>query len=61
VVDTIDNLWEAFAGESQVNRKYTIFAMIADDEGHPGIAKLFRAAAESDMFTLCVTSELWAI
>jgi rubrerythrin len=48
MVDTIDNLWEAFAGESQANRKYTIFAMIANDEGHPEIAKLFRAAAESE-------------
>jgi rubrerythrin len=45
---TVENLWEAFAGESQANRKYTIFATIAEEEGHPEVAKLFRAAAESE-------------
>jgi rubrerythrin len=48
MTDTIENLLEAFAGESQTNRKYTIFAEMAEEEGHPGIAKLFKAAAESE-------------
>ncbi|MEJ2716826.1 MAG: rubrerythrin family protein [Deltaproteobacteria bacterium] len=42
------NLKEAFAGESQANRKYLAFAKKADDEGHKGVAKLFRAAAEAE-------------
>ena len=45
---TADNLNEAFAGESQANRKYLAFAKKADDEGRPQIAKLFRAAAAAE-------------
>ena len=45
---THDNLMEAFAGESQANRKYLAFANQADKEGHPQVAKLFRAAAEAE-------------
>ena len=45
---TNDNLQEAFAGESQANRKYLAFAKAADDEGLPQIARLFRAAAEAE-------------
>lgn len=45
---TEKNLWEAFAGESQANRKYLAFAKKADEEGHPEVAKLFRVAAESE-------------
>jgi rubrerythrin len=45
---TIDNLKTAFAGESQANRKYLAFAKKADEEGHPQIAKLFRAAAAAE-------------
>jgi rubrerythrin len=41
-------LKEAFAGESQANRKYLAFAVKADQEGHPQAAKLFRAAAEAE-------------
>jgi rubrerythrin len=41
-------LQEAFAGESQANRKYTAFAKKADSEGYKQIAKLFRAAAEAE-------------
>ncbi len=41
-------LKEAFAGESQANRKYTIFAAKADKEGFAQAAKLFRAAAEAE-------------
>ena len=42
------NLKEAFAGESQANRKYLAFARKAEEEGHPGVAKLFRAAATAE-------------
>lgn len=45
---TMDNLMEAFAGESQANRKYLAFAEVADKEGHPQVAKLFRAAAAAE-------------
>jgi rubrerythrin len=45
---TIDNLKEAFAGESQANRKYTAFAKKADEEGYPQVARLFRAAAAAE-------------
>lgn len=41
-------LKEAFAGESQANRKYLAFASAADKEGYPQAAKLFRAAAEAE-------------
>jgi rubrerythrin len=45
---TTKNLQEAFAGESQANRKYLAFAKKADQEGYPQVAKLFRAAAEAE-------------
>jgi rubrerythrin len=47
-MSTQDNLQEAFAGESQANRKYLAFAKKADDEGFNQIAKLFRAAAAAE-------------
>jgi rubrerythrin len=46
--NTIDNLNAAFAGESQASRKYTYFAEMADKEGYPQVARLFRAAAEAE-------------
>ena len=46
--DTKNNLKEAFAGESQANRKYLAFASKADSEGFTKIAMLFRAAAEAE-------------
>ena len=42
------NLKEAFAGESQANRRYLAFAAKADQEGYPQVARLFRAAAEAE-------------
>lgn len=45
---TEKNLWEAFAGESQANRKYLAYAKQADKEGHKQAARLFRAAAEAE-------------
>ena len=41
-------LMEAFAGESQANRKYTAFAVQADKDGFTQAARLFRAAAEAE-------------
>lgn len=45
---TQDNLKEAFAGESQANRKYLSFAEKADQEGYKQVARLFRAAAAAE-------------
>ena len=45
---SIQNLKEAFAGESQANRKYLAFAEKADKDGYPQAARLFRAAAEAE-------------
>lgn len=45
---TEQHLKEAFAGESQANRKYLAFAVKADNEGYPQVARLFRAAAEAE-------------
>ena len=45
---TQKDLMDAFAGESQVNRKYLAFAKKAEAEGYKQIAKLFRAAAEAE-------------
>jgi rubrerythrin len=45
---TAENLWAAFAGESQANRKYLAFAKKAESDGYPHIARLFRAAAEAE-------------
>jgi len=47
-MSTTDNLKDAFAGESQANRKYLAFAKKAEAEGYDQVAKLFRAAAESE-------------
>ncbi|MCJ7622529.1 MAG: rubrerythrin family protein [Anaerolineaceae bacterium] len=43
-----ENLQAAFAGESQANRRYLLFAEQADKEGHPQVARLFRAAAAAE-------------
>lgn len=45
---TEQDLRDAFAGESQANRKYLAFAEKADREGYKQVAKLFRAAAEAE-------------
>ena len=42
------NLKEAFAGESQANRRYLYFAQKADVEGFPDVAALFRSVAEGE-------------
>ncbi len=45
---TEQNLKDAFAGESQANRKYLAFAKKAEEEGYVQAAKLFRAAAAAE-------------
>lgn len=46
--ETMDCLMEAFAGESQANRRYLAFAEKAEKEGYPQVARLFRAAAAAE-------------
>jgi rubrerythrin len=48
LIQTEKNLEEAFAGESQASRRYQYFADKAESEGHPQIARLFRAAVEAE-------------
>jgi rubrerythrin len=43
-----ENLKQAFAGESQANRRYLAFAEKADQECYHQVARLFRAAAEAE-------------
>ncbi len=45
---TEENLRSAFAAEAAGNRRYLYFAQQADIEGQPGIAELFRSAAEAE-------------
>lgn len=45
---SVENLKEAFAGESQANRRYLAFAQKAEQEGYSQIARLFRAAAAAE-------------
>ena len=45
---TEKNLAEAFAGESQANRKYLAFAKRAEQDGFPNVARLFRTTAEAE-------------
>ena len=45
---TEQNLLDAFAGESQANRKYLAYAKQAEKDGYTQVARLFRAAAEAE-------------
>ena len=45
---TEQNLWAAFAGESQARNKYTYFASKAKKEGYVQIAKLFEETANNE-------------
>ena len=45
---TLDNLKDAFAGESQANRRYLYFAQKADIEGYNDAAAVFRSTAEGE-------------
>ena len=46
--ETEQNLKDAFAGESQANRRYLYFAAKADIEGHNVVAAVFRSTAEGE-------------
>jgi rubrerythrin len=46
--NTHQNLKEAFAGESQANRRYLYFARRADIEGYPDVGGLFRDTSEAE-------------
>lgn len=48
MANTEQNLKDAFAGESQANRKYLAFAKKAEADGFPNVARLFRTAAEAE-------------
>ena len=48
MANTIDNLKDAFAGESQANQKYRAYAEKAERDGFPNIARLFRTTAEAE-------------
>jgi rubrerythrin len=45
---TEQNLKDAFAGESQANRRYLYFAKVADVEGYPDVAGLFKDTADGE-------------
>ena len=45
---SLENLKEAFAGESQANRRYLYFARVADIEGYPDVGGLFRDTSEAE-------------
>lgn len=45
---TFENLKEAFAGESQANRRYLYFAQRADVEGYNDVSAVFRSTAEGE-------------
>jgi rubrerythrin len=45
---TAENLAKAFAGESQARNRYTIYAKVAEDEGHQYIAEIFRETADEE-------------
>ncbi len=45
---TSKNLMEAFAGESQANRKYTAYSRKAEKDGYTNAAKLFKAASDAE-------------
>ena len=45
---THQNLKDAFAGESQANRRYVYFEKVADIEGYPEVAGLFKDTADGE-------------
>lgn len=45
---TEQNLWAAFAGESQARNKYTYFASVAKKEGYEQIAAIFQKTADNE-------------
>ena len=45
---TLNNLMDAFAGESQANRKYIAYSKKAEADGKKNAAKLFKAASDAE-------------
>lgn len=45
---TLENLMDAFAGESQANRKYLAYSKKAEKDGKLNAAKLFKAASDAE-------------
>lgn len=45
---TLNNLMDAFAGESQANRKYLAYSKKAEADGNLNAAKLFKAASDAE-------------
>ena len=56
---TEQDLKDAFAGESQANRRYLYFSAKADVEGYNDVAAVFRSTAEGQTDTSTVTSSTW--
>jgi len=56
---TEENLKAAFAGESQAHMRYLIFAEVAEREGKPNIARLFRAIAYAEQ--VHAQNHLWEL
>ncbi len=56
---TEQNLKDAFAGESQANRRYLYFAGKADIEGYNDVAAVFRSTAEGEPAMPMVTWNTW--
>ena len=46
---TEQNLRDAFSGESQAHMKYQIYSAVAEKEGYPNVARLFRAIAHAEL------------
>jgi rubrerythrin len=59
VSKTKENLEKALVGESQAYIRYLAFAEKADEEGYPGVARLFRAASRSEWSMPNLISVRW--
>ncbi len=59
--ETIDNLQEAFAGESQAFQKYTAFAAKAKSDGFPNVSKLLKQPLWPSNCMLPGTSKQWTV
>ena len=57
---TEQHLKDAFAGESQANRRYLYFAAKADVEGYNDVAAVFRSTAEGKLITPTAIWSIWS-
>jgi hypothetical protein len=58
---TQQNLESAYSGESQAHMRYLIFSEVAEREGKPNIARLFKLYLLPSRFTPPTTSVIWGI